>query len=338
MVETNQSAMQIGKSVWTGMWMVLVWGAGAGAAFAERPLVAILQSGEGSLYEQAVNGLTSELARRGYRAGVSIDYFTMVLPARPREDPVEAILRRQPKVIVAVGTDATRALQQRYRQLPAERQPPVVFLMVLDPVVEGLIESAERSGTRFAGVGLTIRPQRQFRLLMDVASTVKRIGTVFNPEDATSRRLIEQAHEDAQQVGLELVAIEARMPDDLARALTALSDKIDAFWLIPDPVCAAPKAFEQIVAFCNQRKLPLLAFADTYVKRGALVGIGVDFTEQGVAAAELVDQLLQGADPAAMPLLTPRRLRTTYNLSSARALGITIPDALLNLADGVFQQ
>ncbi|MCS7064900.1 MAG: ABC transporter substrate-binding protein, partial [Fimbriimonadales bacterium] len=227
---------------------------------------------------------------------------------------------------------------QRYAKLPPDRQPPVVFLMVLDPVAEGFIESTERSGTRFAGVALTIRPQRQFRLLLDLAPDVKRVGVVYNPSDTTSRRLIEQAREDAQRLGLELIAAEAHAIEALPRALATLEKRIDAFWLIPDPVCAAPNGFEQIEAFCRQQKLPLLAFAEPYVRRGAVAGIGVDFVDQGVVAAELVDQLLQGADPATMPLLTPRRLRTYYNLAMARALGLTIPDALLNLADRVFQQ
>ncbi len=311
---------------------------GADGASAQRPLIAVLQSGEGSLYAQAVEGLTTELTRRGYRAGANIDYLVLTLKPGGREDPIETLLKRQPKVVVAVGTDATRALQQRYAKLPPDHQPPVVFLMVLDPVAEGLVERAERSGGRFVGVGLTIRPQRQFRLLLDVMPTAKRLGAIYNPDDTTSRRLIEQAQEDAQRMGLELLLAEARTPDELPHALSALEAEIDALWLIPDPVCAAPSAFEQMVAFCTRHKLPLLAFAEPYVRRGALVGIGVDFADQGAVAAELVDQLLQGADPATMPLMTPRRLRTYYNLATARSLGVTIPDTLLNLADGVFKQ
>lgn len=323
------------EGVLLALWLMLsVWN-----ACAQSPLIAILQSGEGKLYEQAVEGLTAELARRGYRAGVNVEYFLQTLSmSASRTDPVEALLNRQPKVIVAVGTDAARALHQRYAKLPPDRQPPVAFLMVLDPVAEGFIESPDRSGTRFAGVALIVRPQRQFRLLLDIAPNGKRIGVVYNPNDTTSRRLIEQAREDAQRLGLELIAAEAHAIEALPRALATLEKRIDAFWLIPDPVCAAPNGFEQIEAFCRQQKLPLLAFAEPHVRRGAVAGIGVDFVDQGVVAAELVDQLLQGADPATMPLLTPRRLRTYYNLATARALGLTIPDTLLNLADRVFQQ
>jgi putative ABC transport system substrate-binding protein len=302
------------------------------------PLIAILQSGEGSLYEQAVQGFTAEMARRGYRAGSTVEYQVLTLKISSKEESVENLLKPSPKVVVAVGTDAARALKERYAHLPPEHQPPVVFLMVLDPVAEGLIESVERSGTRFVGVGLTIRPDRQFRLLLDITSGIRRLGTLYNPDDTTSRRLIEQAREDAQRLGLELVAVELKAPAELPRALTTLETQIDAFWLIPDPYCVAPSAFEQIVAFCREQKLPLLAFAELYVRRGALAGIGVDFADQGTTAAELVDQLLQGADPAMMPMLTPRRLRTYYNLAAARAVGLTIPETLLNLADKVFQQ
>ncbi len=302
------------------------------------PLIAILQSGEGSLYEQAVQGFTAEMARRGYQAGSTVEYQVLTLKTSSKEEPVESLLKQSPKVVVAVGTDAARLLKERYARLPPERQPPVVFLMVLDPVAEGLIESVERSGTRFVGVGLIIRPDRQFRLLLDLASGIRRLGTLYNPNDTTSRRLIEPAREDAQRLGLELMAVELRALRELPQALNTLEKQVDAFWLIPDPLCAAPSAFEQIVAFCHKQKLPLLAFAEPYVRRGALAGIGVDFADQGTAVAELVDQLLQGADPATMPMLTPRRLRTYYNLAAARTVGVIIPDTLLNLADRVFQQ
>jgi putative ABC transport system substrate-binding protein len=313
-------------------------GAGSGGIQtpAQRALIAILQSGEGSLYDQAVQGFKTEMARRGYREGSTVEYLVLTLKATGKEEPVESLLKRSPKVVVAVGTDAAHTLKERYAHLTPERQPPVVFLMVLDPVAEGLIESMERSGTRFVGVGLTIRPHRQFRSLLDIAPNVRQLGTLYNPNDATSRRLIEQAREDAQQLGLELIAVELPAPAELPRTLATLEKQIDAFWLIPDPLCVA--AFEQIMSLCLRKKCPLLAFAEPYVRRGAPVGVGVDFADQGATAAELVEQLLQGADPATMPMLTPRRLRTYYNLATARAVGLEIPDTLLNLADKVFQQ
>lgn len=311
-------------------------GSGGIQTSAQRALIAILQSGEGSLYDQAVQGFKTEMARRGYREGSTVEYLVLTLKASGKEEPVESLLKRSPKVVVAVGTDAAHILKERYARLPPERQPPVVFLMVIDPVAEGLIESVERSGTRFVGVGLTIRPHRQFRSLLDIAPNVRQLGTLYNPNDATSRRLIEQAREDAQQLGLELIAVELPAPAELPRALATLEKQIDAFWLIPDPLCVA--AFEQIMSLCLRKKCPLLAFAQTYVQRGAPVGVGVDFADQGATAAELVEQLLQGADPSTMPMLTPRRLRTYYNLATARAIGLEIPDTLLSLADKVFQQ
>lgn len=173
---------------------------------------------------------------------------------------------------------------------------------------------------------------------MDIAPEAKRVGAVYKPEDTTSRRLIEQAREDARRLGLELTAVPVHSAKELPNALTTLTGRIDAFWLIPDPVCAAPDAFDQIVNFCTRQRWLLIAFAEHYVRRGALAGIGVDFADQGATAAELVDQVLRGSDPATLPLLTPRRLCTYYNLATARALNRTLPDTLLNLADGVFER
>ncbi|MFQ3611463.1 MAG: ABC transporter substrate binding protein, partial [Fimbriimonadales bacterium] len=118
----------------------------------------------------------------------------------------------------------------------------------------------------------------------------------------------------------------------------SLLGNVDAMMLIPDPVCAAPEPFNQILAFTTEQKIPLVAFADSFVRRGALVGLGIDFREQGVLGAELVAHLLEGADPASLPIQSPRKYLIYYNLRQAKALNITIPEMLLNLADKVFEQ
>ena len=159
------------------------------------------------------------------------------------------------------------------------------FLQVIDPVGEGLIQSPERSGTRFAGVALTVRPQRQLSALLDVAPEAKRVGVVYNPKDAVSLRLIEQAREDAARVGVVLHEATAEQAAQIGDALKSLEGKVDALWLIPDPVCAAPEPSQRVLEFAEKHRLPVLAFAGAFVQRGALVATGVDMAEQGALAA-----------------------------------------------------
>lgn len=297
--------------------------------------IAILLSREGGIYADAVNRFRQELEAQGY----TLQPLTFALKGdRSDAELPRRVLERRPKVIVAVGTDAALLLKSHYERVPAQQQIPVVFTMVLDPVGQGLVVSAERSGSRFAGVALAVRPQRQFRILLDAVATVKRIGVVYNPKDPVSVRLIEQSREDAERMGLQLIAVPAEQPAQVASVLQTLANAVDALWLIPDPVCASPEGFQALLEFATRHKLPVLAFAESYVRRGALLAAGVDLAEQGALAAEQVIRILNGEKPEDLPLLTPRRVLTYYNMRTARLLNLAIPDMLLNLAAKVYEQ
>lgn len=315
--------------------VVGVWGVVCALLYGQGVDVAILQSREGGFYAEAVQRFHATLEQQGY----SLQTLTFVLKGdRSDQDLPRRILEKRPKIVVVVGTDAAKAMRAHYEKLPASQQLPVVFLQVLDPIGEGLIQSAERSGTRFAGVALTARPQRQLTALLDVAPEAKRVGVVYNPKDTVSQRLIEQAREDAARVGVALQEATTEHAAQIGDALKSLEGKVDALWLIPDPVCAASEPSQRVLEFAERHRLPVLAFASAFVQRGALVATGVDMAEQGALAAEQVMRILEGEPPESLPLLTPRRTLTFYNLKTARRLNLTIPDMLLNLAAKVYEQ
>jgi ABC-type uncharacterized transport system, periplasmic component len=190
----------------------VAWGIACTLLYGQGVDVAILQSGERDFYAEAVQRFHATLEQQGY----SVQTLTFVLKGdRSDQDLPRRVLEKRPKVILAVGTDAAKALWVYYQRIPASQRLPVVFLQVIDPIGEGLIQNMERSGTRFAGVALTVRPQRQLSALLDVAPEAKRVGVVYNPKDAVSLRLIEQAREDAARVGVALheAPVGASRPD-----------------------------------------------------------------------------------------------------------------------------
>jgi putative tryptophan/tyrosine transport system substrate-binding protein len=315
--------------------VVVVWGVACALLYGQGVDVAILQSGEGGFYAEAVQRFHATLEQQGY----ALQTLTFVLKGdRSDHELPRRILEKRPKIVLAVGTNAVKAIRAHYERIPKHEQAPVVFLQVLDPVGEGLIQSAERSGTRFAGVALTVRPQRQLSTLLDVAPAAKRVGVIYNPKDSVSLRWIEQAREDAARLGVALHEARVEQAAQIGDALRSLEGKVDALWLIPDPVCAAPDPSQRVLEFAEKHRLPVLAFAGAFVQRGALVATGVDMAEQGALAAEQVIRILEGESPESLPLLTPRRILTFYNLRTARRLNITIPDMLLNLAAKVYEQ
>lgn len=310
------------------------WGLACALLYGQGVDIAILQAGEGGFYTEAVNRFHAELEKQG------VDAQTLIFALKKDRSDAELprrILERKPKVIVAVGTDAVQLLKTHYERLPANQQTPVVFTMVVDPVGLNLIDSVERSGRRFAGVALIVRPQRQLRALLDVAPSIKRVGVIYNPKEPVFVQMVAQAREDAAKLGLTLVESPAEYAAQVPNALNALQGKVDALWLIPDPVCAAAEPFQQIQSWAQAQKVPILAFAESFVRRGALLGVGVDMAEQGALAAELAARILNGESPEELPLLTPRRLLAYYNRQTARELNLEIPPMLLNLAEKVYE-
>ncbi len=304
-----------------------------GTVTAQPPLIAILQSGEGSFYADAVQRFHQTLEQQG----IAAQTLAFSLKGdRTDKDLPRRVLERKPSLIFAVGTDAARLIKDHYANLPPSQRVPVVFALVIDPIEQGLIQSVERSGTRFAGVALTLRPQRQFQALRDVAAQASRVGVIYNPSDRASQRLLAWAREDAGRVGLSLVEAHAAEPKQLSNALQTLEGKVDALWLVPDPVCAGAEPFQQILRWAQAQRIPIVAFAERFVRDGALMGVGVDFAEQGALAAEQAIQILQGEEPETLPLLAPRRVLIYYNLQTARTLGVAIHETLLNLARKVY--
>lgn len=316
-------------------WIGRVWLAFCVFASAYSNEVIILKSGEGALYEPVVQAVVKELKRQ--TPDLNPPIFSLS-GSKTDTELIKNLLARQPRVIVAIGTDSALLLKHHTEAMPPSQRPVIVFTLVLDPVVLGLVQDRENPDAYLAGVALTVRPLRQFRALLDVLPTVKKVGVIYNPDDTTSIRLIQQARDDAEKMGLQLVEAHASQPEQVSTALRSLEGQVEAFWLIPDPVCANPQAFQQIQAFTSEKKIPLLAFSESYVRRGALMAVGPDLGEQGTLAGELVSQILSGASPANLPLMTPRKLLSYYNLAQARRLGITIPEMLLNLAEKVIKQ
>ena len=315
--------------------VVGVWGVICALLYGQGVDVAILQSAERDIYVEAVQQFHATLEQQGYR----LQTLTFVLKGdRSDQDLLRRILEKRPKVILAAGTNAAKALRAYYEKVPPQQQVPVVFLLVLDPVGEGLIQSAERSGTRFSGVDLTIRPLRQLSALLDIVPATKHVGVLYNPKEAVSVRFIQQAREDAERVGVVLHEAPVEQAARIGDALQSLVGKVDALWLIPDAMYAADEASQRVLEFAERHRLPVLAFAGRFVQRGALVATGVDMAEQGALAAEQVMRILEGEPPESLPLLTPRRTLTFYNLRTARRLNLTIPDMLLNLAAKVYEQ
>jgi ABC-type uncharacterized transport system substrate-binding protein len=219
-----------------------------------------------------------------------------------------------PKLILAVGSDALSA------SLKMENTP-VVFTLVLR---EDDSPQFRKPGT---GVDLLVSPELQMETIHEALPGVKRIGVIYNPAETGS--FFMEAEKAASALGLSLVGRRAKTAADAISGIKSLEGRIDALWLIPDLSVLDYETVKYAMFFSFQRRVPVIAPSDDFVKNGALLGIGVDAFDIGVQAGQIANDIFSGRSAMDIPVVFARKVLLSVNISTARKLGITIPGDIL---------
>jgi putative ABC transport system substrate-binding protein len=158
------------------------------------------------------------------------------------------------------------------------------------------------------------------------------IGNVGNP---FSVREISEAQVAARTLGLDFDVFEIRRAEDVVPAFEALRDRAEALYVAPDSLLFANRI--RINTLALGARLPTMCFNREYVEAGGLLSYGTSFTDHFRRAADYVDKILRGAKPADLPVEQPTKFDLVINLTTAKALGLTIPPTLLARADEVIE-
>jgi putative tryptophan/tyrosine transport system substrate-binding protein len=139
----------------------------------------------------------------------------------------------------------------------------------------------------------------------------------------------------AQALGFDVVPLQIRRPTDIASAFESLNPQADALYVVQDAVVIANRT--AILAFALTRRLPTIFSARDFVQAGGLMSYGPNFPGVFRRAADFVDKIMRGAKPSDLPIEQPTKFDLVINLTIARALGVTIPEKLLAIADEVIE-
>jgi putative ABC transport system substrate-binding protein len=139
----------------------------------------------------------------------------------------------------------------------------------------------------------------------------------------------------ARRLGLEVAPLEIRRAEDITPAFEALKGNADALYVAQDALVATNRA--RIITLALSAQQPTIFGTRDFVQAGALMSYGPNFPDQFRRAAELVDKILRGAKPADLPVEQPTKFELVINLTTAKALGITVPASLFARADEVIE-
>jgi len=216
---------------------------------------------------------------------------------------------------------------------------PIVFAGVSDPVGQGFVQTLARSGGNITGFSVSDAPLtgKWLQLLKELAPAVTRVAVIFNPNTMLLAQMYTRAIEvAAASVGMTVtlapVHDDAGIEEAIANHARAPGGSLIG---LPDPFVGTHR--DVIIAAATRHGLPLVAPGDPMVKEGALMSYGFDIVDVHAQAASYIDRILKGASPADLPVQQPTKYSLIINLKSAKALGLTVPPGMLDLADEVIE-
>jgi putative tryptophan/tyrosine transport system substrate-binding protein len=247
-------------------------------------------------------------------------------------DVAAELVRLNVDVIVTGVTAGIRPLQQ------ATTTIPIVMAYSTDPVGNGFVASLARPGgntTGLAGSSDDSSP-KQLELLATLVPNVSRIGLLGNPNSPTYFSVLKNTQAAAQKVGLFVIPIKARNPNETENAFAELGkQRVDAVMVASDAVFFGQR--QRIAELALRNRIPTMFSLREYSEAGGLMSYGEDLADFFHRAAFYVNKIFKGARPGDLPIEQPTRFNLVINRKTADALGVTIPPQLYMFADEVIE-
>jgi ABC-type uncharacterized transport system substrate-binding protein len=307
---------------------------GSPAAGSGPSLIAVLEGTSEEVAQSYLEPFEAALRERGHQVGGSIAFVRKFAngDAGRYPDLAAQLVGLNPAVIVTGSTTATLACQKLTTQIP------IVSSNLTDPVGTGLISSLARPGGNITGVTVSFDslPSKLLHMLVEVIPTAKKVGVLSNAMERAGTRQRDEVQRTAQQLGMTIMAVEVRSAADFDGAFREFAGLgISAVYAQSSLLLRTERhRFAQaalkhgIPIFCNAREI---------VEAGGLMSYGADLRENYRRAGYFVDRILAGASPASLPTENPTRFSCSVNMRIARSLAVTLPPAILALADELFE-
>ena len=243
------------------------------------------------------------------------------------------LVNRQVAVLVGVGGDVSALAAKR-----ATSTIPIVFGTGSDPIKAGMVESLARPGGNATGYSLLTNQMEPKRLNMlhDLVPGAAVIGVLLNPNFPPAARQLQDLEEAARTIGQKLFVSKASNDVALNAAFTSLvQQRVEALLVAADPYFDTRR--DEIIAFANQNRLPAIYQFREYAIAGGLISYGPSITDLYRQAGIYAGRILKGAKPADLPVVQPTTFDFVINLKTAKAIGFTVPQGLVNAADEVIE-
>jgi putative tryptophan/tyrosine transport system substrate-binding protein len=294
-----------------------------------------LSAGSSSGPNEPLKAFTERLSELGYIDGKNTHFERRVADGALDRLPALAaeLIRAKVDVILAESSFAVEAARQ------ATTTIPIVMTGVGNPIGSGFVKRISRPGGNITGLtNISIEVSSKYlEFLLAVAPNVTRVGVLIDPKHPNHPTVLEQIRQGAQANSTSVTAIELRSVRDIDSAISAIQqqERLGALIVPADPTF--PIIHRQITEFALNNRLPTMFGQKGGVEAGGLMSYTPNPIDMYQRAAGIVDKILKGGRPAEIPVEFPTRFLFVINLKTAKALGLTVPPALLATADEVIE-
>jgi putative ABC transport system substrate-binding protein len=296
--------------------------------------VGVLLPGPENDWRASAMAFADALARLGWSDGrdVRIEYRFAANDPRLFKSDAEELVGLAPDALLASTPPALIALRERTHTIP------IVFVLVVDPVGMGLVQSLAHPGGNITGFGALDPPMmgKWLQLLKEIAPNLTRVSIIFNPDTQPYAAFFNAAIETAApSMGIAVTLAPVR--DDAAIQQAIMQQAREpggGLVCLPDSFNGTHR--DVIIAAAAMRGLPLVG-TDVFPRAGGLMSYWYDFVELHAEAASYIDRILKGASPTDLPVQQATKYSLIINLKTAKALGLTVPPSILDLADEVIE-
>lgn len=298
-------------------------GGSSSSGEAETLRIGIIQPMEHESLDAAREGFVQALADHGYTDG-----DTIVLDYQNAQGDSSALLTISQRfvgddcdLVLAIGTGAAQSIASQTSEIP------VLITAVTDPVDAGLVQSSEAPGTNVTGTNDMKPIREQLELIPEILPDAQTVGLLYTSSEDNSILQIEEAKAILEEMNLDYVEQTVTGSNDVQQAVQSIVTRCDAIYIPTDNTFAS--AMPLVGSVVMESGTPVICGATGMVEAGGLITLGLNYYNLGYQTGEMAVQVLEGADPASMPVQSQNQYDYVVNEEMLSALGMELPQSLL---------
>ncbi|MES2212293.1 MAG: ABC transporter substrate-binding protein [Pseudomonadota bacterium] len=280
---------------------------------------------------ETTQGIIDGLASKGYIIGdnLTLRVESAQANAALATQIASKFIHQQPDVVVGVGTPSA----QSFAKAAADHKVRLIFSSVTDPLSAGLVQSLEAPGYDISGVSNFVPLTPQLKYFLDIQPNLNQLGIIYNPGEINSVAIVKQLEALCPPLNITLVKQTVARTADVPQAAVKLAAQVDAIFISNDNT--ALSSLQSIIKAAQAQAIPVYVSDTGAVSLGAIAALGPNQYDIGLQTGRMIARVLEGDQLSTMPVEFPEKTELYLNVEAADAIGLTIPEILLDAASSI---